>query len=91
MSRNGESDNRGRAALPLRAAPTVVFYKLISAFTVSIEFNRIYKRLDIRLEEKGESFYQDKMVQVVKDLKAAKLVRARPQPVLVSARRRAFI
>jgi hypothetical protein len=52
--------------------PALPFFR--SAFFIRVEFNRIYKRLDIKLEEKGESFYQDKMVQVVKDLKAANMV-----------------
>eukprot|EP00730_Choanoeca_flexa_P017643 TRINITY_DN8523_c0_g1_i3.p1 TRINITY_DN8523_c0_g1~~TRINITY_DN8523_c0_g1_i3.p1 ORF type:complete len:704 (+),score=188.27 TRINITY_DN8523_c0_g1_i3:87-2114(+) len=32
------------------------------------EFSKIYERLDIKLEEKGESFYQDMMIDVVKAL-----------------------
>ena len=32
------------------------------------EFKRIYERLDIVVEEKGESFYQEMMQDVVKDL-----------------------
>lgn len=39
-----------------------------------LEFNKIYQRLDIRLEEKGESFYQDHMDTLVKDLEKKKLV-----------------
>ena len=35
------------------------------------EFQKIYERLDATLEEKGESFYQSRMVQLVKDLEAA--------------------
>ncbi|EDQ84184.1 uncharacterized protein MONBRDRAFT_39368 [Monosiga brevicollis MX1] len=35
------------------------------------EFQRIYDRLDIDVKEKGESFYQDMMVEVVKQLESA--------------------
>lgn len=35
------------------------------------QFVEIYDRLDVTLEEKGESFYQSRMVQLVKDLDAA--------------------
>eukprot|EP00127_Corallochytrium_limacisporum_P004005 Clim_evm54s156 gene=Clim_evmTU54s156 len=33
------------------------------------EFNKIYDRLDIKVEERGESFYNDLMADVVKELK----------------------
>ena len=33
------------------------------------EFEKIYKRLNVTLIERGESFYQKKMEEVVKDLK----------------------
>lgn len=36
-----------------------------------LEFQKIYDRLDIKLIERGESFYQDMMVQTVKALEAA--------------------
>ena len=32
------------------------------------EFQKVYDRLDIKILERGESFYQDRMVEVVKDL-----------------------
>ncbi|KAI6197476.1 hypothetical protein M3Y94_01228800 [Aphelenchoides besseyi] len=32
------------------------------------DFGQIYKRLDVTLEERGESFYQDRMIEVVKYL-----------------------
>jgi len=34
------------------------------------EFQKVYDRLDIRIKERGESFYQDRMVAVVADLKS---------------------
>merc|ERR1719300_441961 len=33
-----------------------------------IEFQKVYDRLDIKIVERGESFYQDRMVAVVSDL-----------------------
>lgn len=38
------------------------------------EFNKIYDRLDINLIEKGESFYQSRMVDVVKFLESKNLL-----------------
>ena len=35
--------------------------------TFSLEFNKIYEALDISLVERGESFYQDKMHDIVKE------------------------
>ena len=32
------------------------------------EFQKVYDRLDIKILERGESFYQDRMVDVVADL-----------------------
>lgn len=32
------------------------------------DFNRIYERLNIRIEERGESFYQKLMVKLVAEL-----------------------
>lgn len=40
------------------------------------EFNRIYERLDVKLEEKGESFYQKMMDGVVSTLTDAGMVSA---------------
>lgn len=34
------------------------------------EFQKIYERLDITVEERGESFYQEMMPDMVKDLEA---------------------
>jgi len=48
------------------------------------EFNRIYTRLDIRLEEKGESFYQKMMDGVVANLTATGLVWFPPLPATSS-------
>ena len=36
-----------------------------------LEFQKIYDRLEVTLIERGESFYQDRMTQVVKDLEEA--------------------
>ena len=33
------------------------------------EFEKIYKRLNVTLKERGESFYQKKMESIVKELK----------------------
>lgn len=41
---------------------------------LSLEFQKIYDRLDIKLQEKGESFYQKRMEQVVADLEAKGLL-----------------
>lgn len=38
------------------------------------EFQKVYDRLDIKITERGESFYQDKMVAVVADLTARQLL-----------------
>jgi len=38
------------------------------------EFLEIYKRLDITVEEFGESFYNDMIPAVVEDLKDAKML-----------------
>jgi len=35
------------------------------------EFNKVYERLEIRLTERGESFYQDRMKDVVKEFEDA--------------------
>ena len=35
------------------------------------EFSKVYKRLDICLTEKGESFYQERMKGMMKDLIAS--------------------
>ena len=35
--------------------------------TFSLEFNKIYEALDISLIERGESFYQDRMNDIVKE------------------------
>ena len=35
--------------------------------TFSLEFNKIYEALDISLIERGESFYQDRMHDIVKE------------------------
>ena len=37
-------------------------------FFFLLEFQKIYDRLDISLVERGESFYQDRMEDVVKDM-----------------------
>lgn len=34
------------------------------------DFSQIYQRLDIKITERGESFYQKMMVDIVKDLEA---------------------
>ena len=34
---------------------------------VSLEFSKIYEALDISLIERGESFYQDRMNDIVKE------------------------
>lgn len=36
-----------------------------------VEFQKIYDRLDIKLTEKGESFYQTRMEKIVEDLQKA--------------------
>lgn len=36
-------------------------------FKISPEFQKIYDCLDIKLIERGESYYQDLMVEVVKE------------------------
>jgi arginyl-tRNA synthetase len=33
-----------------------------------LDFERIYRRLDIQINERGESFYQSRMVDLVKEL-----------------------
>jgi arginyl-tRNA synthetase len=38
------------------------------------DFNAIYERLDVRINERGESFYQDRMGDVVKELEERGLV-----------------
>ncbi|XP_065556238.1 arginine--tRNA ligase, cytoplasmic-like [Artemia franciscana] len=38
------------------------------------EFQKIYDRLDIKLTERGESFYQDSMKRIVEDLKQKNLL-----------------
>lgn len=36
-----------------------------------LEFQKIYERLDIKLVERGESFYQTRMEKIVKELEAS--------------------
>lgn len=43
-----------------------VYY--ISFFTFFSEFQKIYERLNINIIERGESFYQSRMENVVKEL-----------------------
>jgi len=38
------------------------------------EFQKVYDRLDVRITERGESFYQDRMNSVVQDLKKKNLL-----------------
>lgn len=38
------------------------------------DFQRIYDRLDIKLQERGESFYQSRMIAIIKELEAAGFV-----------------
>ena len=32
------------------------------------DYNKLYERLDVKCEERGESFYQDLMLPVIKEL-----------------------
>lgn len=52
-------------------AATVKAWKLICDVSRN-DFQKIYDRLDITLEERGESFYQSRMESIVKDLTEAK-------------------
>ena len=45
-------------------------WKLICDISLR-EFNKIYERLDIKLDPVGESFYQKKMEELVPELEAA--------------------
>ena len=45
-------------------------WKLICGISLA-EFNKIYERLDIRLDPVGESFYQKKMEELVPELEKA--------------------
>lgn len=38
------------------------------------DFQRIYNRLEVRIKERGESFYQSRMVDVIKELKEKNLL-----------------
>lgn len=40
------------------------------------EFEKVYKRLDIKLEERGESFYNSRIPAVIKDFEEAGLIKA---------------
>ena len=51
----------------------VTAWKLIVAASER-EFSDIYRRLDVKIESRGESFYQSRMKNAVKDLKAAGLL-----------------
>ncbi|KAE9553127.1 hypothetical protein FO519_003644 [Halicephalobus sp. NKZ332] len=42
-------------------------WKMICAVSRA-DFDKIYERLDIRIEERGESFYQQRMVDLVKEM-----------------------
>lgn len=44
-----------------------LFKFLTLLFFLPLEFNKIYDALDISLIERGESFYQDRMDDVVKE------------------------
>jgi len=41
---------------------------LFITYTFFLEFQKIYKRLNINIIERGESFYQSRMENVVKEL-----------------------
>ncbi len=43
------------------------FEKLISIY---LDFEHIYKELDIKIIDRGESFYQSRMIDVVKELES---------------------
>ncbi|KAK2711761.1 hypothetical protein QYM36_012772 [Artemia franciscana] len=43
-------------------------------YTPRKEFQKIYDRLDIKLTERGESFYQDSMKKIIEDLKQKNLL-----------------
>lgn len=47
--------------------PDTSFFILKYIFT---EFQKVYDRLDITLTERGESFYQSRMIAIVKDLES---------------------
>jgi len=34
------------------------------------EFSKVYERLDVKLVERGESFYQERMEKIVKEFQA---------------------
>ena len=36
----------------------------------TLDFEHIYKELDIKIIDRGESFYQDRMISVVKELES---------------------
>lgn len=54
-------------------AATVSAWKLICDVSRN-DFQKIYNRLDITLEERGESFYQSRMEAIVKELTAANVL-----------------
>ena len=37
---------------------------------VDLDFEHIYKELDIKIIDRGESFYQNRMIDVVKELES---------------------
>lgn len=47
---------------------------LIIILTFDIEFEKLYVRLDIKLTERGESFYQKYMESIVLDLKSKNML-----------------
>ena len=59
MSRKGEG-----------AWPVTLELRALLSVTASPEFQSIYERLGVRVTERGESFYQPLMPQVVADLEA---------------------
>ena len=43
---------------------------LLYSVSIYLDFEHIYKELDIRILDRGESFYQSRMLGVVEELKS---------------------
>lgn len=42
-----------------------LIHKLLYKLSIFLDYTEIYKRLDVTLTERGESFYQNRMVEVI--------------------------
>jgi len=47
---------------------------LIEIERILVDFEYIYKELDVKIIDRGESFYQSRMIEVVKELESKSIV-----------------